>query len=103
VTWSTEAGRASVFWGPEVEKLKSGLPLSPGEFDLGGYLLALIIIFGLSTLLTFVMQFLYLSVCLCCLIPILMAPIAFYLMLVTNTLYARAYRTGAQNLAARAD
>lgn len=70
--------------------------------NVGGFLLTLALVYGLGMALGIVLQVLYFSVCLCCLIPILMAPISFYLALVTNALYARAYRIGARNLADQA-
>jgi hypothetical protein len=71
--------------------------------NVGGFLLALAIMVGLSMAVSILLQALYFTVCLCCLIPILLGPISFYLTVVTNTLYARAYRAGAQSLAAQTE
>jgi hypothetical protein len=71
--------------------------------NVGGYLLVLILVFGIGLALGMVLQILYLTVCLCCLVPILMGPCTTYTTLVSFTLYARAYRMGAHNLAAQAE
>jgi hypothetical protein len=67
--------------------------------NVGSFLLIMAIVFGISMALVMVLQILYITVCLCCLIPLLMGPISFYIAQVSFALYARAYRTGAQNLA----
>jgi hypothetical protein len=71
--------------------------------NVGGYLLVLIVMLGVGIALGMVLQILYLTVCLCCLVPILMGPCTFYTTLVSFTLYARAYRAGTHNLAAQAE
>jgi len=58
---------------------------------------------GVGIALGMVLQILYLTVCLCCLVPILMGPSTIYTTLVSFTLWARAYRVGAHNLAAQAE
>lgn len=70
--------------------------------NVGGFLLVMAIVFGIGMALAMVLQILYITVCLCCLIPLLVGPISFYTAQVSFALYARAYRAGAQNLAAQA-
>lgn len=68
--------------------------------NLSGFLLSTVILFGLWMVFMFLVQILYVTVCLCCLIPVIMGPAGFYLALVGYTLYAQAYRTGLERLPA---
>jgi hypothetical protein len=71
--------------------------------NLGGYVLIMAVMFGLSMALSVVVQVLFFTGCLCCLVPVLMAPATLYLTLVTYSLYGRAYYVGTERLAAQAD
>ena len=57
-----------------------------------GYFAAWVVIFGLITLLNFVITLAYYSVVLCCLIPFLAAPVGFYVSLVALALFGQTYR-----------
>ena len=70
--------------------------------NVGGFLLVMAIVFGIGMALVMILQILYITVCLCCLVPLLTGPISFYTAQVSFALYGRAYRAGAQSLAAQA-
>lgn len=65
-----------------------------------GYLIAWVIIAGLVYILSLVMMVAYYSIVLCCFIPILIAPISFYLSLVGAALFGQTYRESAELLSA---
>lgn len=67
--------------------------------NLGGFLISLLILMGVYMGLSFVLQFVYMTIVLCCLIPFLMAPIGVYMLLLFNALIGEAYRAGCDNLA----
>ena len=57
-----------------------------------GYFAAWVIVFGLITILNFAVALAYYSVVLCCLIPFLAAPAAFYISVVALALFGQTYR-----------
>lgn len=71
--------------------------------NLGGFLLSFAILMGVNFVLSFAAQILYMTIVLCCLVPFALVLAATYLVVVASALFAQAYRTGAQNLAAVQD
>ena len=63
-----------------------------------GYFISWVIIAGLFTVLYSGIMLAYYTVILCCLIPILMAPLSLYLLLVGAALFGETYRESATNL-----
>ena len=57
-----------------------------------GYLAAWIVVMGVAGILYLALTILYYTLVLCCLIPFVMAPIGFYLSLVSAALFGQAYR-----------
>jgi hypothetical protein len=57
-----------------------------------GYFAAWVVVFGLITILNFAVALAYYSVVLCCLIPFLAAPAAFYISVVALALFGQTYR-----------
>lgn len=64
----------------------------------GGFLLALVITYAVSFVLVFITQFAMMTIVLICILPVIMPVISMYIMLVTFTAFAMAYRMGAQQL-----
>lgn len=61
-----------------------------------GYVVAWVVAFGLWTILSQVLTIAYYTIVLCCLVPILAAPVGFYLTAVGAALFGRTYREGAE-------
>lgn len=59
-----------------------------------GYFIAWVIVFGLYTVLNFGTMLLYYTVVLCCLMPIVAAPVLFYVGLVATAIFGQTYREG---------
>ncbi len=57
-----------------------------------GYFAAWVVLFGLITILNFVVALAYYSIVLCCLIPILAAPLGFYISAIALALFGQTYR-----------
>ncbi len=66
--------------------------------NLFGYLMAYLLIYILSMIFTFVLQGIYMTLVLCCLLPVIMGVYSFYLNLISSTLYAQTYRDGVELL-----
>ena len=66
--------------------------------NLTGFLLSYVIVMGVWFAMTFVVQFLYLTIVLCCLVPFAFSVLIAYVLLVSNALFALAYRDGVANL-----
>jgi hypothetical protein len=66
-----------------------------------GYFIGWVIVAGLMGILYFASTLAYYSIVLCCFIPILMAPIGFYVPLVGAALFGQIYRESAATLASR--
>lgn len=64
-----------------------------------GYLVAWVVVAGLWAILYAVYMVVYYTVCLCCLLPVIMAPIIFYLALIGAALFGQAYHEGAEMVA----
>lgn len=73
-------------WGPILRK------------NLGGFLLAIATTYVVSFLTNLVLQLLYITVILACLVPILMPAVIFYMLLVVEPMAAQAYREGHEKL-----
>jgi hypothetical protein len=67
-----------------------------------GYFIGWVIVAGLMGILYFASILAYYSIVLCCFIPILMAPIGFYVSLVGAALFGQIYRESAATLASQA-
>ncbi|MBN1148982.1 MAG: DUF4013 domain-containing protein [Anaerolineales bacterium] len=65
----------------------------------GGFLLAYVLIMGVWMVLSFLVNFLYLTIIFCCLIPFVLSPISVYLIPVSAVLFGEAYRFGADRVA----
>ena len=59
-----------------------------------GYFVAWVVVFGLSMVLNFGTMLLYYTIVLCCLMPIVDAPILFYVGLVAAAIFGQTYREG---------
>jgi hypothetical protein len=66
--------------------------------NMTGFLLSYVIVMGVWFAATFVVQFLYLTIVLCCLVPFAFSVLAAYVMLVSSALFACAYRDGVASL-----
>jgi len=66
--------------------------------NLGGFLLAYVLLMGVWMVLGFLMNFLYLTFIFCCLIPFVLSPISVYLLAVSAALFGEAYRLGADRI-----
>lgn len=67
--------------------------------NLSGYLITYVLLLGFWMALSFVLQFLYLTIVFCCLMPFVMSFIMMYIMVIATILFGQAYRVGATNLA----
>lgn len=67
--------------------------------NMGGYVISYLLIMGTAFLLMFVVQFAYLTIILCCLIPFLLSLISIYLGILIGALIGQTYRVGKTNLA----
>ncbi|MBI5302228.1 MAG: DUF4013 domain-containing protein [Chloroflexi bacterium] len=63
--------------------------------NLGGFIIAFFIGLAIAVGLGMVLQILYFTIILCCLIPFVSAPISFYMTLMWSYLFGMAYREGA--------
>ncbi|MCB0209213.1 MAG: DUF4013 domain-containing protein [Anaerolineae bacterium] len=70
--------------------------------NLAGFLISYILLFGLFMVLSFVMNLLYYTIILCCLVPFITAAVSLYMMIIGSVLFAEAYRDGAQALQSEA-
>jgi len=66
--------------------------------NVGGFMTALVVIWGAYFLLVFGLQILYMTIILCILIPFVMSILMFYMSLVTAAAVAEAYRRGVEKL-----
>jgi hypothetical protein len=66
--------------------------------NLAGFFIAYAIVMALSIVLSFVFMVIYVTIILCCLLPIIMGPITMYTMLIYGAVFAQAYRDGVQKL-----
>jgi MFS family permease len=66
--------------------------------NIGGFLLAIATLYVVSFLTNLIIQLLYITVILACLVPILMPAVVFYMLLVVEPMAAQAYREGREKL-----
>lgn len=66
--------------------------------NITGFLLSYVIVMGVWFVMTFVVQFLYFTIVLCCLVPFAFSILIAYVMLVSSALFACAYRDGVASL-----
>ncbi len=66
--------------------------------NIGGFLIAFLIIYGVSILVSIAFQFIAMTVILLCLLPFILPAFSFYLLLVQHALYAQAYHEGREKL-----
>jgi hypothetical protein len=63
------------------------------------FLFSYLILMGTWFAATFAMQFLYLTLVLCCLVPFAWSAAIAFVMIVSSAMFAQAYREGVQDLA----
>ena len=66
--------------------------------NLGGFVIAFILMMGAFMLMSLAMQVLYLTIVLCCLLPFASGVVNAYLLPVVSALYAQAYRAAVQKM-----
>jgi hypothetical protein len=66
--------------------------------NVGGFLLAYLIIIAVSIVLNSILGLLYFTIILCCIVPFLTAPITMYTVIISGALFGQAYRDGVQQL-----
>jgi hypothetical protein len=66
--------------------------------NLSGFVIAYLLTFGVFTALSIVSQILYMTVILCCILPLISYPATFYIMVISSVLFGQAYREGTQIL-----
>ena len=66
--------------------------------NLGGFLIAYVVLLAISAALNFVFIFIYLTIILCCLLPFLLGPLSMYIMTIYSVVFAQAYREGVEKL-----
>lgn len=66
--------------------------------NLSGYLIAFILLIGASSIVGFILNMLYLTIILCCLIPVIISPLTFYLTVFSAGFYGQAYFEGVHPL-----
>jgi hypothetical protein len=64
----------------------------------GGFLLAYAIVYGVTMILTFAVQFLLITIVLTCLVPFLLAAVSMYSMLIMYVVFAQAYKQGRETI-----
>jgi hypothetical protein len=64
--------------------------------NVGGFLLAYLIVFAISMVLNSLLMFLYCTIILCCIVPFLTAPITLYTLIISGALFGEAYREGVE-------
>ena len=64
--------------------------------NIGGFVLALFVFCAIAIGISFLLQIVYMTIILCCLLPFISAPISFYLTLNWAYLFGLAYREGAR-------
>jgi hypothetical protein len=69
--------------------------------NLGGFIVAYIILMGTTFMVSFAFQILYFTIIFCCLMPFVMSAFTMYITTIWSTLMAQTYRTGVNKLAAQ--
>jgi len=65
--------------------------------NIGGYLIAYILLMGTTFLLVYAIQLMYMTIVLCCAIPFVMSLISFYVGVFSGALFGQSYRVGKGN------
>ena len=66
--------------------------------NVGGFMLAYLIVFAISIVLNSILGFLYCTIILCCVVPLLTAPVTLYTTILSGALFSEAYREGVENV-----
>ena len=66
--------------------------------NLGGFLIAYIIVMAISVAINFGMYILYITLIFCCLLPFILPPIIMYMIVLQAVVFGQAYREGVQKL-----
>jgi hypothetical protein len=66
--------------------------------NLGGFFIAYVIILAISSAFSFALTLIYLTVILCCLLPVIMGPATYYMLLIAAAVFGQAYRDGVDKL-----
>jgi hypothetical protein len=67
--------------------------------NIGGYLIAYVLLMGTTMLMTFAFQMMYFTVVLCCLIPFVTSLISVYIGVFMGAIFGQTYRVGKENRA----
>jgi len=67
--------------------------------NIGGFLVAFLVIYGISMVVSIAFQIIFMTVILACLMPFILPAFSFYMFLVQHILFAQAYREGREKLA----
>jgi len=62
--------------------------------NVGGFMLAYLLVFAISMVLNSILGFLYCTIILCCIVPFLTAPVTLYTVILSGALFGEAYREG---------
>lgn len=73
------------------------------QANLGGYLLTTILVLGTVMFISYSMQLLYMTIVLCCFVPILTGFMYFYVGIISNVTFGQAYRIGRDALPFKPD
>lgn len=71
--------------------------------NLGGYLITTILVLGTTMFISYSVQLLYMTIVLCCLVPVLIGFMYFYVGMISNVMYGQAYRIGRDALPFKPD
>jgi hypothetical protein len=63
-----------------------------------GFIITYLLVFGLMTAVNIVSQILYMTIIGCCIVPFLLFPAMFYIMIMISVLFGQAYKEGVLNL-----
>ena len=64
--------------------------------NVGGFMLAYLLVFAVSMVLNSILGFLYCTIILCCIVPFLTAPVTLYTVIISGALFGEAYREGVE-------
>jgi hypothetical protein len=66
--------------------------------NFAGFLVAFVILMGISMIFGFIFQIMYITIILCCLLPLVVSVFSMYVSLISMTLFAQAYSDGVHKL-----
>ena len=66
--------------------------------NLGGFFIAYVIVLALYSAFSFALSIMYLTIILCCFLPIIMGPVTYYMLLISAVVFGQAYRDGVDKL-----